>query len=81
MLISLPIPRQMWMDFMPFMNLDLNNDIFRFSMYTYPSDLSNELAEALFSVRPGLLFTSIYLVVLITIMVLGTYDSFSKRDI
>lgn len=78
---QLPISRQLWMDFIPFLNFDLVSDIFPFVIYSVPSELSGELMMVMGNARPGLLFSSVYLVILIFVMLLSSYDSFSRRDI
>jgi ABC-type transport system involved in multi-copper enzyme maturation permease subunit len=74
--------RYVWMDFVPFANFDLASDLFPFKLYTVPPDSVGELFMATQLVeRPGLLFSSIYLLVLVSCFLLIAMDSFTRRDI
>ena len=79
--MQLPFPRQLWMDFIPFLNFDLASDVFPFVLYTLPSDYSELALMNMNASRPGLLFSSVYLIILVFCMLLTSYDSFSRRDI
>lgn len=78
---QLPIARQLWMDFIPFSNFDLKTDVFPFLLYSVPVDYSEMFMMNMDTQRPGLLFSCIYLLVIVFCMLLTSYDSFSRRDI
>lgn len=78
---QLPIARQLWMDFIPFLNFDLKTDVFPFLTYSVPVDFSEMFMMNMTAERPGLLFSSVYLLVIVFCMLLTSYDSFSRRDI
>lgn len=77
---SLPIPHQLWMDFLPFMNFDLAVDLFPFSSFMQPVDFAMNMGDWAM-IRPGLQFTLIYLAVLIFCMLYTGFDSFTRSDI
>lgn len=77
---SLPIPHQLWMDFLPFMHFDLIGDFFPFRLFMAP--LGSDLANSYISVSgPTLQFSIIYLIVLLLCMLYIGFDSFTRRDI
>lgn len=77
---QLPIPHQIWMDFLPFMHFDLIGDLFPFRLFMAP--LGSDLAYSYASVSgPTLQFSIIYLIVLLLCMIYIGFDSFTRKDI
>jgi ABC-2 type transport system permease protein len=77
---SLPIPHQLWMDFLPFMHFDLLGDFFPFRIFMTP--LGSDLSYSYLNTNgPSLQFSLIYLVVLLFCMIYIGFDSFTRRDI
>lgn len=79
-LSALPIGRRLWMDFLPFTNFNLAADVFPFSSYMLSPEMGMMMNTAS-TARPGLLFSCVYLSVLIICMLYIGFDSFTRRDI
>lgn len=80
LLDNLPFPHQLWMDFLPFMNFDLADNLFPFSSFMEPLG-SMMTSFGMYVIRPSLQFSIIYLIVLLFCMLYTGFDSFTRRDI
>lgn len=69
------------MDFFPFSNFNLVSDLFKYRIYTVDSELVEQLMSTQSMSRPGLLFSSVYLVLVLSCLFLIAMDSFTRRDI
>lgn len=69
-----------WTDFIPFVNFSFKSDVFPFEIYRMPTIFQRNIVDGN-SFRPGPLFSSIYLFVLVFIMFMISLESFSRRDI
>lgn len=74
---DLPIPHQLWMDFLPFMHFNLTDDLFPFRGLMEPFGSMLYLTD----IRPSLQFSIIYLIILLFCMIYIGFDSFTRRDI
>lgn len=73
--------RKRWMDFVPFLNFDLHSDLFPFADNMLPDMIRQMQMATTASYRPGLLFSSVYLLVLTFCLIYISFDSFTRRDI
>lgn len=76
------LPRNFVVDFVPFSNFNLVSDLFPYRIYSIPAMETAELVMQSQRIpRPGLLFSSIYLILVLSCFWLIAMDSFTRRDI
>lgn len=76
------LPRNFVVDLVPFSNFNLVSDLFPYRIYSIPAMETAELVMQSQKIpRPGLLFSSIYLILVLSCFWLIAMDSFTRRDI
>gem|GEM_PF-2211834 len=70
-----------WLDFVPFANFNLVSDLFKYRIYSAAGETAELITQFQSAPRPGLLFSSIYLILVLSCFWLIAMDSFTRNDI
>ncbi len=78
---SSQMSHKFFQDFIPFNNFNLVSDLFQYRIYSVSGYTAELVAKTQSVPRPGLLFSSIYLLLVLSCFFLIAMDSFTRRDI